>query len=211
MKTRRNQQRKRGSAYPQTAPSHDQTIADQIRDRAVIDLMKVFRVYTTEDPFYIDGQEVPAIGPEMGKLLLNEAGKLTTDQKEHGPVVGDSIPYLIWALKHTPQRNPRILAQFAVNMAWDFCYRIDLLNTLSYHWPTQWKWSRVSGKARQEWWPDVTDYHPPISPRHFQKLLSMTGIYAGEVVRPANPVDPFCGLQASYLWAFDAIRLQCSP
>ena len=114
--------------------------------------------------------------------------------------------------KNIPQKNPVILSRFSVEMAWDFCYRINLSADLTYHWPTRWwsKYGYANGKKQlfQSWLPKTIDYHPPLplSKKQLDSLIDNTNQYGDEEVQQVNLVDAFCGLQPTYLWSFDAIR-----
>jgi len=214
MKPSHNHRRQtKGSTYPSTPAAPAPAIVETIRSHAVRDLMAAFRFGLSElqlhtDPSYYDREQPTS--PAMEARLLVAARRVTTDRSEHPAIVCGARPFLDWAMKYTPVRNPAILARFAVQMAYDFTYRINLSSTLTYHWLTRWRskyvFERGEKRLQLVWWPDVTGYFPPIPMKDKDRLALDTDRYGEEKLPPVNLVDHYCGIKPSYLWVFDAIR-----
>ena len=208
------------SRYPGAAPSPDESHIERARWAAVDDLQAAYRRWVStgspsqgNDDILLQAPERPDnvlldhLRTEVGRVLPSRgrppskhlAGdRATLLQAAYRPVA--------WARMHTQEVNPAVLARFAVEVAYDDLFRMNVAATLAEPWPTRWKWSVPDGGGpyRLTLTPDSAGL--PINPKDFNRLDVATAEYAGTKIPRHNSVPPFLGLRPAWPWAMDPIR-----
>jgi hypothetical protein len=109
-----------------------------------------------------------------------------------------------WAWRNTGERNPHVIARFAVEAAYDTVLRFKVASVLTTPPPRSW-W-REGGTLRLT--PMLQGFDLPIQPQAFKAVLANTQVTAGDGTAVPSHIlsHPFNGLQATYPWAFDPLR-----
>jgi hypothetical protein len=212
-----------GSRYPGAAPSPDESKIEQARWLAVDDLQAAHRLWISNGAQDLpDGRDLhltPAEGPDtvMVGLLRQEATRIfhgkggSTDKKtqaDRDTLIDASIQPLVWAEHYCKERNPEVLARFAVETAYDNTFRMQVAGTLTLPAPTWWLWAPPAngGPSRLTWAPMTDGYTLPIHPRDFGRLEGSTARFTADVIEERNLVSPFQWLRPTYTWAMDPLR-----
>lgn len=109
-----------------------------------------------------------------------------------------------WAWRNTSERNPHVIARFAVEAAYDTVLRFKVASVLTTPPPRSW-W-REGGTLR--WSPGLDGFNLPILPHNFKAVLANTEVAVGGGTALSTHIltHPFNGLQANYPWVFDPLR-----
>ena len=115
---------------------------------------------------------------------------------------------LVWATGNTLEVNPAVLARFAVEVAYDDLFRMNVAAVLSQPWSIIWNWSAPppEGSGREVQLTKAFKSNPKKARKQFASLDTSTAAFAETQLPLHNQVHPFEGLQPSWTWAMDPIR-----
>lgn len=191
----------RGSVYPGAAPSPDVNESEARVWEAVHDLlMEANRPCSMKDE--LARASAPDVLPELAALLQEEAARAIRDPNGRALLVAMAADKIRQAYILSKVRNPRVLARFAVEKAYDHQYRLIVSATLDGTWVRRWK----NGHDGINCYPGYPEGGLPIRPDDLSMLGWQTDRYAADTLPVDNIVQPFEGLKPTYGWSIDPTR-----
>ncbi len=191
----------RGSVYPGAAPSPDVNESEARIWETVHDLIELARQPVgLED--VMNWNPTPDVMPDLTQMLEKEAARAMRDPKGRSSLVASAKRNIEQAYMISKVRNPRVLARFAVEMAYDYHYRLNVSATLDGTWVRRWK----NGHDWINCYPGYPEQGLPIRQDELAMLGWSTARYAAEKLPADNIVEPYEGLKPTFGWAIDPTR-----
>ena len=188
----------RGSVYPGAAPSPDVNESEARIWETVHDLIELARQPVgLED--VMNWNPTPDVMPDLTQMLEKEAARAMRDPKGRSSLVASAKRNIEQAYMISKVRNPRVLARFAVEMAYDYHYRLNVSATLDGTWVRRWK----NGHDWINCYPGYPEQGLPIRQDELAMLGWSTARYAAEKLPADNIVEPYEGLKPTFGWAID--------
>lgn len=145
---------------------------------------------------------VPEELPDLTDLLEAEAKRAMTDSRNRQQLIESAQRNIGRAYMISKVRNPLALARFAVELAYDNLFRMQISATLDETWIRRW---RFTGKEFN-CFPSYPDHGLPIACDKLPLLKQRTECFAGETFSSDNLIEPFEGLKPTYGWSIDPAR-----
>lgn len=195
----------KGSVYPGAAPSPDSNMAEAAIWEATHDLVEEVNQPMTPEK-YLSLPPPPESLPDLTPLLILEAERVMTDPKERSLLIDSAKTYIKQAYMLSTVRNPRVLARFAIEMAYDRLYRQQISATLDSTWVR--RLHLDPDFKRYRCWPGLPTSGLPIlmSVHNLVRFALNTNDYADKTLPADNIVTPFAELQPTHQWSMDTMR-----
>lgn len=191
----------RGAVYPGAARSPNANESEARVWEAVHDLLKEARRPVGMGEVLMRTPP-PDDLPDLSALLEEETARVLQAPEGRNLLVGSATKNIKLAYMISRVRNPKVLARFAVEQAYDYHYRLNVSATLDGTWVRRWK----NGHDGINCYPGYPEQGLPIRQDELAMLGWSTARYAAEKLPADNIVEPFEGLKPTFGWAIDPTR-----
>jgi len=193
--------RGKGSVYPGATRSPNVSESEARVWETVYDLIEAATQPVGMDDA-MNWNPVPDALPDLTHLLEEEAARAMRDPNGRSLLISSAKRKIEQAYRISQVRNPRVLARFAIEMAYDCHYRLNISATLDGTWVRRWK----TGNDGLVCYPGCPEHGLPIPHYDLQMLGWVTDRFASDELPTDNVVEPFEGLKPTYGWAMDPSR-----
>lgn len=214
----RHGQHTSASRYPSSPTSANIAEMEKAVWKGAVDLTKAREKWSKE--FRVSAGEVEHVVPGLTQLdgLTNAAITKEVDRLlggggargieiDRAALQGQARAEAAWARTWTLERNPAIVARFAVEAAYDSLFRYQVQAVLNTPVPHLWFHHRPQGEAKMKmrFVPEDSGHLLAIPEQQYGALwINTQGVLDRE--RQVLTVHPYERLRPSQLWALDPIR-----